>query len=56
MKTKEYRIYSVDKYDNQWFEMSFSGNPEIQKMNADIWISNEKAKDPLARFNIEEVG
>lgn len=51
-KTKEYRIFELDKYDNAWFEMSFSGNPEIQKRNAETYVLNH----PDRRFKIEEHG
>ena len=49
--TKEYRIFEVDKYGNKWFEMSFSGNPEIQKVNAENYVANLPNRD----FIIEEI-
>lgn len=56
MKTKEYRIFEVDKYENRWFATSFSGNPEIQKMNAEIWIKNKVAEGDETVYVIEEHG
>lgn len=56
MKTKEYRIFEVDKYENKWFTMSYSGNPEIQKQNAETWIRNRAAEGDETVYEIEEVG
>ena len=53
MRTKEYRIFEVDKYGNRWFETSFTGNPEIQKANAENYIKNIKDG---REFVIEEHG
>ena len=54
MKTKEYRIFEVDKYGNRWFVMSFSGNPEIQKHNAESFIIGREGDG--IEYVIEEVG
>jgi len=56
MKTKEYRIFELDKYDNAWFEMSYSGIPEIQKRNAEMYVEAKTAANPELRFKIEEHG
>ena len=56
MKTKEYRIFEVDKYENRWFATSFSGNPEIQKVNAEIWIKNRQSEGDETLYVIEEHG
>lgn len=53
--TKEYRIFELDKYDNAWFEMSYSGNPEIQKRNAEMYVASKQKVNPEARYKIEEV-
>lgn len=53
--TREYRIFELDKYDNAWFEMSYSGNPEIQKRNAEMYVKSKVAANPEARYKIEEV-
>lgn len=53
MKTKEYRIFEVDKYGNKWFEMSFSGNADIQRANAETYVRNIRDG---REFVIEEIG
>lgn len=55
LKTKEYRIFEQDKHGNKWFAMSFSGHPEIQKHNAETWVSNRAAEGDETRYVIEEV-
>lgn len=55
MKTKEYRIFEVDTYGNKWYEMSFSGNPEIQKQNAETWVKNRLAEGNNTVYEIVEV-
>lgn len=55
-KTKEYRISEVDKYDNLWFEMKFSGIPEIQKRNAEQYVANMAVTSPDRKFVIHEIG
>ena len=53
--TKEYRIFELDKYDNAWFEMYYSRNPEIQKRNAEMYVLSKQKANPEARYKIEEV-
>ncbi len=52
-KSKEYRVFEIDKYGNRWFEMSFSGLADIQKRNAEQFVRNIKDG---RKFEIEEVG
>ena len=53
--TKEFRIFELDKYDNAWFERSYSGNNEIQKSNEEMYVLAKQKVNPEARYKIEEV-
>ena len=55
-KTKEYRIFEEDKYGNLWYEMSYTGIPEIQKENAERYVEAKRAANPEMKFQIKEVG
>lgn len=54
-RSKEYRIFEEDKYGNLWFEMSYSGIPEIQKENAERYVNAKTAANPETKYQIKEV-
>lgn len=51
--TSEFRVFEVDKYGNKWFEISFAGNYEIQKRNAENYVKAHETD--TQKYVIEEV-